>query len=151
LNSLQQENKKDLPQKPILLKIAPDLTKTQLNDIVEIVEETKIDGIIATNTTIDRSTLTTDSQSVEEIGAGGLSGKPLTEKSTEIIRYLKQNFKTHVPIVAVGGIFNTEDAIEKLEAGADLLQVYTGFIYEGPGMINKINKGLVKYYEQKGS
>ncbi|MEQ8909732.1 MAG: quinone-dependent dihydroorotate dehydrogenase [Vicingaceae bacterium] len=151
LNSLQEENKKAAPQKPILLKIAPDLTESQLDDIVEIVEETKIDGIIATNTTIDRTNLITDAVKVDEIGAGGLSGKPLKRRSTEVISYLKQNFKRPFPIIAVGGVFNAADAIEKLEAGADLVQVYTGFVYEGPGMINKINKGLVKYYEQKGS
>lgn len=149
LNSLQVENKKEVKPKPILLKIAPDLTNSQLDDIVEIVIETKIDGLIATNTTIDRSTLKTNTDKVNEIGAGGLSGKPLKNRSTEVLKYLKKKSNGAFPIVSVGGIFTAEDAIEKIEAGADLIQVYTGFIYEGPAMIKKINQGIAKYYEQR--
>lgn len=131
-------------RKPILLKIAPDLTNEQLNDIVEIVLETKIDGIIATNTTISRADLKTELAVVQEIGAGGLSGKPLTQRSTEVIRYLRQKAGKGLPIIGVGGIHTAEDALEKLNAGADLVQIYTGFVYEGPALINSINKKLIE-------
>lgn len=135
--------------KPVLLKIAPDLTEEQLVDIVEITETVKLDGLIATNTTIDHSNLTTNKKKVEQIGAGGLSGKPLSSRSTEVIRFLRSKLKQGTPIIAVGGIFTAEDAIEKLEAGAQLVQVYTGFIYEGPGMIKKMNQAIAKYEEQR--
>lgn len=151
LMALQEENNKRKERKPILLKIAPDLGNEQLDDIVEIMKETRLDGIIATNTTIDRSGLSTNAEEVENIGAGGVSGKPVRERSTEVIRYLSEKSNKAFPIVAVGGIFTARDAIEKLEAGADLLQVYTGFIYEGPGMVKRINKGILKYYESKRS
>jgi dihydroorotate dehydrogenase len=144
LNSLQVLNHKKPLAKPILLKIAPDLTDSQLDDIIEIVAETKIAGVIATNTTITRGGLTTDKSAVEAIGAGGLSGKPLRERSTEVIRYLKQKSNNAFPIIGVGGIHSAADAIEKLAAGADLIQLYTGFIYEGPQLINDINKALLK-------
>ncbi len=134
--------------KPILLKIAPDLTDGQLDDIVEIVQETGIAGVIATNTTIDRSQLSTSKGEVEAIGAGGVSGKVLANRSTEVIRYLHQKSKGAFPIVGVGGIFSAEDAIEKLEAGASLIQVYSGMVYEGPGLIKKINKGLLAYFSR---
>lgn len=147
LNALQERNATKESRKPILLKIAPDLSNEQLDDIIEIMKETKIDGLIATNTTINRSTLTTDKQEIENIGAGGVSGKPVKERSTEVIRYLSTQSNQAFPIIAVGGIFTAEDAIEKLKAGADLLQVYTGFIYEGPAMVKKINKGIAKYYQ----
>ncbi|MBL4709597.1 MAG: quinone-dependent dihydroorotate dehydrogenase [Flavobacteriales bacterium] len=147
LNALQKENNLKLSRKPILLKIAPDLTNEQLDDIIDIMKETKIDGLIATNTTIDRSKLKTDASEVEGIGAGGLSGKPVRARSTEVIKYLSSKSNKAFPIVAVGGIFTAEDAIEKLKAGADLLQVYTGFIYEGPAMVKKINKGIASYYK----
>lgn len=144
LNELQVlNNQKDHP-KPILLKIAPDLTDSQLDDIVDIVAITKIAGVIAANTTIDRSDLTTDVQTVEQIGAGGVSGKPVSDKSTAIISYLHKKSKGSFPIVGVGGIHSSEDAIEKLKAGASLVQLYTGFIYEGPGLVKKINKSLAK-------
>jgi len=130
--------------KPILLKIAPDLTNEQLDDIIEIVKETKIDGVIATNTTISRQGLKTDNQELTTIGAGGLSGKPLTKRSTEVIKYLSDKSNKDFPIIAVGGIHTPQDAIEKLKAGASLVQVYTGFIYEGPGVVKKINKGILK-------
>lgn len=149
LMALQAENEKKGIRKPILLKIAPDLTDSQLDDIVEIIQATALDGVIATNTTIDRSNLKTPDSEVETIGAGGLSGKPVRKRSTEVIHYLSEKSQKGFPIVAVGGIFTAEDAIEKLEAGADLLQVYTGFIYEGPQMIKRINKGIKKYYESK--
>ena len=136
LNSLQEINHKKEKRKPILLKIAPDLTETQLLDIIEIVETTKIDGIIATNTTIERKNLHSDSK--DEIG--GLSGKPVREKSTKVIQFLTENSKASFPIIGVGGIFNANDAKEKVTAGADLIQVFTGFIYEGPKMIKNILK-----------
>jgi dihydroorotate dehydrogenase len=142
LNALQAANNRKSKRKPILLKIAPDLTDEQLNDIIDIVRESKIDGVIATNTTIARAPLTTASQEVESIGAGGLSGKPLTKRSTEVIRYLKEKSHNAFPIIGVGGIHTAEDAIEKLQAGADLVQVYTGFIYEGPGIARKICEGI---------
>lgn len=134
--------------KPILLKIAPDLTDGQLDDIVEIVLETGIAGVIATNTTIDRSQLSTSKEEVEAMGTGGVSGKVLAKRSTEVIRYLHQKSNGAFPIVGVGGIFSAEDVIEKLEAGASLIQVYSGMIYEGPGLIKKIKKGLLAYFSR---
>ncbi len=128
--------------KPVLLKIAPDLTESQLNDVIEILKETNTDGIIATNTTISREGLRTPAAEVQAIGAGGLSGKPLTQRSTEVISYLRKNLGKTYPIIAVGGIMTPQDAIDKLNAGADLIQVYTGFVYEGPGFVKKINKAI---------
>lgn len=139
-------NKKNKP-KPILLKIAPDLSNEQLNDIIEIVNETKIDGVIATNTTISREGLKTDKKRLEEIGAGGLSGKPLTKRSNEVVKYLSEKSNKSFPIIGVGGIHTAQDAIDMLNAGADLVQVYTGFIYEGPGIVKRINKGILKAYK----
>lgn len=130
--------------KPVLLKIAPDLTPTQLDDIVEILIQTSTDGVIATNTTISREGLETPLSEIEKIGNGGLSGKPLTKRSTEIIIYLRSKLGRSFPIIGVGGIMTPNDAIEKLEAGADLVQLYTGFIYEGPGIVSKINKQLTR-------
>jgi dihydroorotate dehydrogenase len=144
LNSLQElNNKKDI-RKPILLKIAPDLTNEQLDDIIDIVADTKIDGVIATNTTIDRSGLKTDKNKVDAIGNGGLSGKPVGLRSTEVIKYLADKSNRAFPIIGVGGIHSAEDALEKLDAGATLLQVYTGFIYEGPSLVKRINKAILK-------
>ncbi len=140
LNILQNKNSKQEKRKPILLKIAPDLTDTQLDDIIEIVQESKIDGVIATNTTISRQGLKTDIQITNE--KGGLSGKPVQTRSTEVVKYLSEKSKKSFPIIAVGGIFTAKDVNEKLAAGADLVQVYTGFIYEGPGMIKRICKKL---------
>ena len=131
-------------KKPILLKIAPDLTDGQLDDIIEIVIGSGIDGVIATNTTISRANLETDASEVQEMGAGGLSGKPLTNRSTEVIRYLSEKSNRAFPIIGVGGIHSPEDALEKLRAGASLIQLYTGFIYEGPGLIKQINKSILK-------
>jgi len=130
-------------KKPILLKIAPDLTDGQLDDIIDIVKTTGIEGVIATNTTISRANLNSSSDLVERIGAGGLSGKPLTKRSTEVIRYLATKSAKSFTIIGVGGIHSELDALEKLDAGADLIQLYTGFIYEGPGLIKRINKALL--------
>jgi len=145
LMALEAANQLKQLRKPILLKIAPDLTNEQLDDIVEIIEETKIDGVIATNTTISRAGLNTPISEVEKIGVGGLSGKVLRERSTEVIRYLHKKSHGAFPIIGVGGINTGEDAIEKLKAGATLVQVYTGFIYEGPAMIKNINKAILKW------
>lgn len=134
-------NSKPKP-KPVLLKIAPDLTQTQLDDIVEILLSTKTDGIIATNTTISREGLATPKEVVANVGNGGLSGAPLKQKSTEVIRYLRKSLGSAYPIIGVGGIMSAEDAIEKIDAGADLVQLYTGFIYEGPSLIKAINKNI---------
>jgi dihydroorotate dehydrogenase len=130
-------------QKPIFLKIAPDLTDSQLDDIIAIVAETKIAGVIATNTTIDRSGLKTDPAKVEAIGAGGVSGKPVAKRSTEVIRYLSEKSGKSFPIIGVGGIHSAAEALEKIEAGASLIQVYTGFIYEGPAIVKRINKAIL--------
>ncbi|MCB0482469.1 MAG: quinone-dependent dihydroorotate dehydrogenase [Flavobacteriales bacterium] len=136
LSHLQNLNMSRATRKPILLKIAPDLTNDQLNDIVDIVQETKIDGIIATNTTIERDGLKSNPALLNE--AGGLSGLPVKKRSTEVIRYLHQKSNGSFPIIGVGGISNAQDAKEKLEAGASLVQVYTGFIYEGPTLVKHI-------------
>ncbi|MDP4828363.1 MAG: quinone-dependent dihydroorotate dehydrogenase [Flavobacteriales bacterium] len=143
LNELMLRNRTTGAPRPLLLKIAPDLTTEQLDDIIEIVMETGIDGVIATNTTIAREPLTTAAAEVQEIGAGGLSGLPVKEKSTEVIRYLHSKSNGAFPIIGVGGISNAEDAREKLDAGASLVQVYTSFIYEGPALASNINQGLL--------
>jgi dihydroorotate dehydrogenase len=144
LSTLQQKNEAKATPKPILLKIAPDLTNEQLDEIIEIVQETKIAGLIATNTTISREGLITPSAEVEALGAGGVSGKPLTQRSTEVIRYIHTKSKGSIPMIAVGGIHTAKDALEKLDAGATLVQLYSGFIYEGPGLIKEINQALIK-------
>ncbi len=141
LNTLQQRNSKNGISRPILLKIAPDLTHEQLDDIVDIVKETNIAGVIATNTTVVRDGLKSAKFTDE---TGGLSGKPLTQRSTEVIGYLHKKSKGTFPIIGVGGIHSPEDAMEKLKAGASLVQLYTGFIYEGPGLIKRINKKILK-------
>jgi dihydroorotate dehydrogenase len=143
LSELKKRNSTKTDPKPILLKIAPDLTNEQLDDIVEIAATTKIEGVIATNTTIDRSSLTTDKDVVDNIGAGGVSGKPVANRSTEVIRYLKEKSGGELIIIGVGGIHSADDAQEKLDAGASLVQVYTGFIYEGPMLVKRINRGLI--------
>ena len=143
MKTLQGVNAEFDKAKPILLKIAPDLTNEQLDDIIEIVTEIKLDGVIASNTTISREGLKTDKNRLDEIGAGGLSGKPVTKRSTEVIRYLAEKSNKAFPIIGVGGIHSEEDALEKLDAGADLLQVYTGFIYEGPKLLKRINKAIL--------
>ncbi len=139
LQTLQNKNLAKPKQKPVLLKIAPDLTDEQLLDIIDIVKETKIAGVIATNTTISRKGL----HSCNQTEMGGLSGKPLTSRSTEVIRFLSEKSNKAFPIIGVGGIHSAEDALEKLEAGASLLQLYTGFIYEGPALVKKINKAIL--------
>ena len=142
LNTLQQlNNQKDFP-KPILLKIAPDLTDMQLDDIVDIIQESKIAGLIATNTTISREGLQSDPSLIQQ--AGGVSGKPLTKRSTEVIRYIADKSNRSFPIIGVGGIHSAADALEKLDAGASLVQVYTGFIYQGPSLVADICKGILK-------
>lgn len=140
LQTLQDKNTAKAVPKPILLKIAPDLTDEQLLDIIAILKETKIAGVIATNTTISREGL----QSTNKAEMGGLSGKPLTKRSTEVIRFLSEKSNKAFPIIGVGGIHSAKDALEKLEAGASLLQLYTGFIYEGPQLIKDINKAILK-------
>lgn len=139
LKTLQTENLKKEHPKPILLKIAPDLTDSQLLDIISIVDATKIAGVIATNTTLSREGL----RSEHSNETGGLSGKPVKERSTEVIRFLAEKSGKSFPIIGVGGIHSPEDAKEKLDAGADLVQLYTGFIYEGPGLVKRINKALI--------
>lgn len=139
LQTLQDKNQTKQKQKPILLKIAPDLTDEQLLDIIDIVKETKIAGVIATNTTISRENLTSENQKE----TGGLSGKPLTNRSTEVIRFLSEKSHKAFPIIGVGGIHTPEDALEKLEAGASLVQLYTGFIYEGPKLVKQINRKIL--------
>jgi dihydroorotate dehydrogenase len=141
LNTLQKRNLKNGISRPILLKIAPDLTNEQLDDIVEIVQGTGIAGIIATNTTTSRENLVSTDSLKNEMG--GLSGKPLTQRSTEVIKYLSKKSNGAFPIIGVGGIHSAEDAVEKLNAGASLIQLYTGFIYEGPGLIKRINKKIL--------
>jgi dihydroorotate dehydrogenase len=149
LNVLQKQNFALPAPKPVLLKIAPDLTYEQLDEIIEVVKNTKLAGVIATNTTIGRENLQTPSEQVSAIGAGGLSGMPLRKKATEVIRYLKQKSNNAFPIIGVGGIQTVEDALEKLEAGADLIQIYTGFVYEGPALVKRLKKGLITAQSKK--
>jgi dihydroorotate dehydrogenase len=139
INSLISINRNKTKPKPILLKIAPDLNNNQLLDIISIVKDTGLDGIIATNTTINRDNL----KSVNKNELGGLSGKPLTSRSTEVIKFISKNSNKTIPIIGVGGINTVADALEKFDAGADLIQIYTGFIYEGPNLIRSINKALL--------
>ena len=140
LDSLNKENLKKSKTKPILIKISPDLSKENLLEIVDLAISLKIDGIIATNTTINRDNLT--SKNINE--SGGLSGKPLANKSNEVIRFISDKSNGKIPIIGVGGIHSAKDAIDKIKAGADLVQIYTGFIYEGPSLIKSINKALVE-------
>jgi len=144
LGKIQELNHTKAHPKPILLKVSPDLNNKQLDEVIEIVKRTKIDGVVATNTTISRQNLKTDDERIKKIANGGLSGKPIIYRSTEVIRYLSEKSGKAFPIIGVGGIFTVEDALEKLHAGADLVQVYTGFIYEGPFIAKKINKALLK-------
>ena len=141
LTQLQERNISKINPKPILLKISPDLTDNQLDDVVDIVIETKIAGVVATNTTICRDNLKTNTN---DIGLGGLSGKPLKEKSTHIIRYIHKKSNGSFPIIGVGGIHSEQDAMDKFDAGVKLIQLYTGFIYEGPSLIKRINKLYLK-------
>ena len=142
---MQELNDAKSKRKPLLLKIAPDLTNEQLDDIVSIVVETKLDGLIATNTTINKNGLKTSKKRLKTIGSGGLSGQAVKKRSTEVIRYISEKSNKSFPIIGVGGIHGAEDAIEKLKAGASLVQIYTGFVYEGPSIVKKINQGILKH------
>ncbi|MBX2922382.1 MAG: quinone-dependent dihydroorotate dehydrogenase [Chitinophagaceae bacterium] len=142
LSNLQNINASYKQSKPILLKIAPDLTTGQVEDVIELAMEIKLDGIVATNTTISREKLKTPAHILEKIGAGGLSGKPVKERSTEVLRQIVSKTNGTVPVIASGGIFTGIDAMEKMQAGAVLVQVWTSFIYEGPGIVKKICKSL---------
>jgi dihydroorotate dehydrogenase len=138
LSEIQQRNQAKANPKPLLLKIAPDLTEEQLDDIIALSFETQLSGLVATNTTISRSDLSTPEPTVREIGAGGLSGKPVRERATEVVQYLCNGTGGKIPVIASGGIFTGPDAKEKIDAGAALVQVWTGFIYEGPSIIKNI-------------
>lgn len=144
ISATQNANKQFAKQKPILLKIAPDLNEIQLDEIIALVAKTKIEGVIASNTSVSRSDLKTSQEQLENIGNGGLSGLPIKDKSTKVIAYLSQKSNNAFPIIGVGGIHSAEDALEKIKAGASLVQLYTGFIYEGPTLIKQINKALLK-------
>ncbi|MEM7375414.1 MAG: quinone-dependent dihydroorotate dehydrogenase [Bacteroidota bacterium] len=142
LTSLQSNNHARPTPKPLLLKIAPDLTEEQLDDILEVAATTQLDGLIATNTTISRQGLETSNAELEDIGAGGLSGKPLRNRSEEVLRYLSEKSEGKLPLISVGGIMSPADAQARLKAGASLVQIYTGFVYEGPGFVKRILKHL---------
>jgi len=144
ITECQSQNNLFQIKKPILLKIAPDLNTTQLDEIIALVAETKIDGVIASNTSTTRDNLKVSRERLKEIGNGGVSGQPIKNQSTKVIKYLADTSNKSFPIIGVGGIHSAEDALEKLNAGADLVQIYTGFIYEGPSLIKKINKALLK-------
>ena len=144
LNALMIERKGKKIQKPVLLKISPDLNFTQIDEVLEIVKTTCIDGIVATNTTTGRYNLTLPKDKVTSIGNGGMSGAPLKERSTEIIRYISQKTGGQLPIIGTGGVMTVADALEKIEAGATLVQIYSGFIYEGPMLAKRINKAILK-------
>lgn len=146
LNRLKILGKQKPEQKPLFLKIAPDLNNHQLDEIIDIVKATGTNGIVATNTTIARDGLKTPPPQLQKVGEGGLSGKPLSRRSTEIIRYLRDHLGPEIPIIGVGGIHSPEDALEKFRAGATLIEVYTGFIYEGPALLKRIKKVLIKEY-----
>lgn len=143
LGRLKELNAAEAIQKPIVLKIAPDLNDQQLDEIIEVVAETNIDGVIASNTSINREGLKATEAELTAIGNGGLSGKPITERSTRVIKYLSDNSNKAFPIIGVGGIHSAQDALDKINAGATLVQVYTGFIYEGPKLIKEINKRIL--------
>ncbi len=140
LKTLKEHNQKKETPRPILLKIAPDLSEDQLLDIIDIVKSIKIDGVIATNTTLNREGLVSENKDQ----LGGLSGKPLAHRSTEVIRFLSEKSNHAFPIIGVGGIHSAQDAIDKLKAGASLVQLYTGFVYEGPALVKRINKSLLQ-------
>ncbi|HUP11130.1 MAG TPA: quinone-dependent dihydroorotate dehydrogenase [Niastella sp.] len=142
INQQESGEETDRNAKPILLKIAPDLTPQQIDDVIDLAMEIKLDGLVATNTTISREQLHTTGQELEAIGAGGLSGAPVRQRSTDIVNYIHQKTKGQLPVIASGGIFTTADAKEKLAAGASLVQVWTGFVYEGPSIVKNICSGL---------
>ncbi|MEJ6777167.1 MAG: quinone-dependent dihydroorotate dehydrogenase [Crocinitomicaceae bacterium] len=143
ITEVQKLNNSKETQKPILLKIAPDLNDQQLDEIIVMIAETKIDGVIASNTSVDRANLKTTDNRLTEIGNGGLSGQPVKEKSTRVIKYLAEKSQKAFPIIGVGGIHTAQDALDKIDAGADLVQIYTGFIYEGPALVKRINKAIL--------
>ncbi len=143
LTRIQELNRAKAKPKPILLKIAPDMTNEQLDDVIGIVQDTGMEGIIATNTTISRNGLNTSDNDIQNIGNGGLSGKPLKQRSTEVIRYINEKTQGKITIIGVGGISSEKDALEKLDAGAALVQVYSGLVYEGPSLIKRINLSLL--------
>lgn len=143
INAVQSANNTYDVQRPIVLKIAPDLNTQQLDEIVALVQETGLDGVIASNTSVSRDGLKVSHSRLKEIGNGGLSGKPITEKSTKVIKYLATKSNHSFPIIGVGGIHSAQDAVDKIDAGATLVQLYTGFVYEGPGLIKAINKELL--------
>ena len=144
ITACKELNFQEQSQKPILLKIAPDLNTIQLDEIIELVNETSIDGVIASNTSTSREGLKASKEQLAKIGPGGLSGQPVKNKSTEVIQYLADTSHKSFPIIGVGGIHSEKDALEKIKAGADLVQVYTGFIYEGPSLIKRINKAILQ-------
>jgi dihydroorotate dehydrogenase len=143
ISACQKLNNQFEKQKPILLKIAPDLNDQQLDEIIDLVAETKIDGVIASNTSTTRDNLKASKQLLEEIGNGGVSGQPIKNQSTKVIQYLAEKSNKSFPIIGVGGIHSEQDALEKIKAGADLVQIYTGFIYEGPSLVKRINKTIL--------
>jgi len=149
LGNLQKLNRKKSSPKPILLKVSPDLNFSQLDEVIELVAETGIAGVVAVNTTVSRKQLKTSDKRVRTIGRGGLSGKPLQNRALEVVRYLSEKSGRAFPIIGVGGIFTPEDALQMLDAGADLVQVYTGFIYEGPFIAKRINKAILKRMDRK--
>ena len=144
ITACQKLNNQKEKQKPILLKIAPDLNNSQLDEIIELVAETKIDGVIASNTSTTRDNLKASKERLIAIGNGGVSGQPITNQSTKVIKYLADNSNKSFPIIGVGGIHSEKDALDKIKAGADLVQIYTGFIYEGPSLVKRINKAILK-------
>ncbi|ALU74901.1 dihydroorotate dehydrogenase 2 [Tenacibaculum dicentrarchi] len=143
ITEVQALNNKEVKQKPILLKIAPDLNNQQLDEIIELVAQTKIDGVIASNTSVNRGNLKASKERLSEIGNGGVSGQPVKDRSTKVIKYLADNSNKAFPIIGVGGIHSEKDALEKIDAGADLVQIYTGFIYQGPSLVKRINKAIL--------
>ena len=145
MRRISEINNSKVKSKPLLLKIAPDLSEQELDDVIDIIKTLKLDGVVAANTSVNRTGLKTQSDRLEEIGwPGGLSGKPVRKRSTKVIEYLYKNLGDEFPIIGVGGIHSEADAIEKLKAGAKLVQIYTGFIYEGPGLVKRINKAILK-------
>ena len=148
ISEVKNANANFKKKRPILLKIAPDLNHIQLDEIVDLVEETNLDGVIASNTSVGRDDLKTPNNRLKEIGNGGLSGQPIKDKSTKVIKYLSEKSNKSFPIIGVGGIHSAEDALEKIDAGADLLQIYTGFVYEGPQLVKNINKAIIKRANQ---
>ena len=148
LEKIQEVNQAKSQPKPVLLKVSPDLNESQLDEVIDLAHKKLIDGVVAVNTTITRQGLQTSDSEIKSIGNGGLSGLPLKQRSTEVIRYLSQKSGKAFPIIGVGGIETPEDALEKIKAGADLIQVYTGFIYEGPFIAKRINRALAHYYTE---